>query len=172
VLKEQEDVKSLMANGEHTWESLQAMPLLYNCIKEALRMWPPLLFLMRKLMKDTVVGKYTIPAGDTIFASPAVSMRLDSVFTNPDVYDPDRFAAPRSEDEAKRFSFIGFGGGMHGCIGEQFAYIQIKIVVAELLNMYTLKPVDKELPQPNYKAMVVGPLADTTKVTYTRRVSA
>ncbi len=124
-----------------------------------------------RVLCTQTVGKYTVPAGDTIFASPAVSMRLASVFTNPDKYDPDRFAPPRSEDEAKRFSFIGFGGGMHGCIGEQFAYVQIKIVISQLLRAYTLKAVSSTLPEPNYKAMVVGPIASTTLVTAVPRVA-
>ncbi len=63
---------------------------------------------------EQTVGKYTVPAGDTIFAAPSVSMRLGSVFTNPDTFDPDRFSEERKEDSV-RFSFIGFGGGMHAC---------------------------------------------------------
>lgn len=97
-------------------------------------------------------------------------MRLDSVYTNPDKFDPDRFSPERKEDAKKPFSFIGFGGGMHGCMGEQFAYLQVKTVVSVLLRRYNLTPVMKELPQPNYKAMVVGPLAETTRVRFERRV--
>ena len=40
-------------------------------------------------------------------------------------YDPERFAAPREEDKVKPFSFIGFGGGRHGCLGSNFAYLQV-----------------------------------------------
>ncbi len=96
-------------------------------------------------------------------------MRVGGVFSNPDSFDPDRFAKGREEDAKKPFSFIGFGGGMHGCMGEQFAYLQIKTIVSVLLRRYELTPLQEELPQPNYKAMVVGPLANTTRVRYTRR---
>lgn len=51
-MQEQEDV--LGPSGELSWEALNNMNLLYNCIKEALRMWPPLIFLMRKAKKDIV----------------------------------------------------------------------------------------------------------------------
>ncbi len=54
-------------------------------------------------------------------------------------------------------------------IGEQFAYVQIKTIVSVLLRLYSVRPVEKTLPQPNYKAMVVGPLAETTQVRYERR---
>ena len=57
-------------------------------------------------------------------------------------------------------------------MGEQFAYLQVKTVVSVLLRQFKLTPVTAELPQPNYKAMVVGPLADTTRVRYERLVAA
>ncbi len=47
---------------ELTWDMVQNMNLLYNCIKETLRMWPPLLFLMRKLNKDVVRGRCLVQA--------------------------------------------------------------------------------------------------------------
>jgi sterol 14alpha-demethylase len=54
-------------------------------------------------------------------------------------------------------------------MGEQFAYVQIKTIVSVLLRQFELTPVSKELPKPNYKAMVAGPLAETTLVRYRRR---
>lgn len=168
VMAEQDSV--LGPSGELTWDGLNGLNLMYNCIKEVLRMWPPLIFLMRKAKKDINVAGYTVPAGDTIFAAPSVSMRLPSVYTNPDAFDPDRFGPGREEDTKQPFSYIGFGGGMHGCMGEQFAYLQIKTIVSVLLRRFELTPLSDQLPSPNYKAMVVGPLADTTRVRYKRRV--
>jgi sterol 14-demethylase len=53
VLREQEEVGAFTAS-ELTWDMVQNMQLLYNCIKETLRMWPPLIFLMRKAVKPIV----------------------------------------------------------------------------------------------------------------------
>lgn len=50
---------------------------------------------------------------------------LPTVFDRPLSYEPDRFAPPREEDKRKPFSFIGFGGGRHACIGQNFAYLQV-----------------------------------------------
>ena len=60
------------------------------------------------------------------------------------MYDPDRFGPGREEDKQKPFSFIGFGGGRHSCMGETFAYMQVKVLKGEI-------------PEPDYTAMVVGP---------------
>jgi sterol 14-demethylase len=59
-------------------------------------------------------------------ASPNFSHMLPHVFKEPTKYDPDRFAPPREEDKAKPFSYIGFGGGRHGCIGSNFALLQVR----------------------------------------------
>ena len=36
-----------------------------------------------------------------------------------------RYEAPREEDKQKQFSYVGFGGGRHGCMGTNFAYLQV-----------------------------------------------
>lgn len=57
--------------------------------------------------------------------SPAFAHRLPHVFRDPDSFEPERFVAPRDEDKAAPFSFIGFGGGRHGCMGSNFAILQV-----------------------------------------------
>ena len=61
--------------------------------------------------------------------SPAFAQRLPDVFADPLEYQPDRYLAPREEDKAAPFSFIGFGGGRHACLGQNFAYLQIKVCI-------------------------------------------
>ena len=143
------------------------MDLLHFCVKEALRMHPPLIYIMRKLTVDKEIGGYMVPKGDTLFLSPAVSGRLESVYTNPDKFDPYRYAPPREEDKQKPFSYVGFGGGRHGCMGEMFAYLQIKTIWSVLLRNFELELVG-DLPKPDYSAMVVGPTHPCT-IKYKRR---
>lgn len=166
VMEEQEQIMKEFGD-ELTYDALQKMDKLHFCIKEALRMYPPLIFIMRKLTVDMEICGYTVPKGDTLFLSPAVSGRLKSVYTNPDKFDPDRFAAPREEDKQKPCSFVGFGGGRHGCMGETFAYLQIKTIWSVLLRKYKMEIVG-ELPKPDYSAMVVGP-TQPCLVKYSRR---
>jgi sterol 14-demethylase len=121
-----------------TYEHVCKLDLMHNCVKEALRMHPPLIMLMRKAKVDIKVkseqpapdgrSEWTIPKGDIVFTSPAVAGRLPSVWTNPDSFDPDRFVKKehggREEDKGP-FKHLGFGGGMHGCLGQQFGYLQV-----------------------------------------------
>jgi retinoid hydroxylase len=52
------------------------------------------------------------------------------------LFDPDRFSAPREEDKKQPFSLIGFGAGVHGCLGIEFANMEMKIILAALLQKY------------------------------------
>jgi cytochrome P450 len=70
-------------------------------------------------------------------ASPNFSHMLPHVFKEPTKYDPDRFAPPREEDKGKPFSYIGFGGGRHGCIGSNFALLQVRPGHQYLTCLYT-----------------------------------
>jgi sterol 14-demethylase len=152
------------------FDTVSKMEYLQNCIKESLRMFPPLIMLMRMAMEDittTLNGKsYTIPKGDIVITSPAVSSRLDSVFKNPNNFEPDRFGPERNEQKTP-FAYLGFGGGRHACLGQQFGLMQVKTIVSLLLRTYKFEAIDKEFPEPDYTAMVVGP-KNHCKVRYTK----
>ena len=141
-------------------EDIQQMELLHNCMREALRMCPTFIMLLRKCMKDAKVSvngtTYKIPKDDLVVVSPTVSMRLDTTFKNPNEFDPDRFAAPR-EEHKKPYSYLGFGGGMHSCMGQVFAFVQVKTILSVILKHYDLSTESSKLPDIGYNDMVVGP---------------
>lgn len=148
-------------NSTISMQSVQQCSLLHNCMKESLRMAPPLIMLMRKVHVPMSVCGYTVPKDHLVFAPVAVSMNLpneaaDCVFKNPDSFEPDRYSAPREEGKGT-LAFCAFGGGTHGCLGEQFGYLQVKTIVSILLRRFELEAMGP-LPKPNHQAMVVGPL--------------
>lgn len=119
----------------------QEMDSLHRSIKEALRMHPPLVMLMRYVhepysVKTSKGEEYYIEKGSILATSPSFSHRLAHVYPEPAKFDPDRFATPREEDKQKPAAFIGFGHGRHGCMGEIFAYMQIKVIWSLLLRNF------------------------------------
>jgi len=56
---------------------------------------------------------------------------------------------------------------MHTCMGQKFAYMQIKLVLINLLTTFELEMID-DFPEPNYSSIVVGPKGDT-KIRFRRR---
>lgn len=164
VLEEQEEIRKEFGD-EITMEALNKMDKLHRCVKEALRMHPPLLFVMRKVLKPFSYKDYYVPEGDIAFVSPALSMRVEEVFPNADQYNPERFV--EEDKQTQKYRFVGFGAGRHGCMGENFAYLQIKTIWSVLLRNFDIELVG-ELPKPDYTAMVVGP-AHPCLLRYTRK---
>lgn len=152
---------------------LSEMEVLYRCIKEALRLHPPLIMLLRSSHSDFSVttreGKeYDIPKGHIVATSPAFANRLPHIYKDPDTYDPDRFSPGRDEDKAAgAFSYISFGGGRHGCLGEPFAYLQIKAIWSHLLRNFEFELISP-FPEIDWNAMVVG-VKGKVMVRYKRR---
>lgn len=64
--------------------------------------------------------------GDVVAVSPNFNHVLPQIFERPEAYEPDRFMPPRDEDKKKPFAYMGFGGGRHACIGQNFAYLQVR----------------------------------------------
>jgi len=137
VIKEQEEV---VGDNEHlTYEMVKDMKLLNNCIKETLRLRPPIIIIFRKVMQDFKFRQWTISKGSFVLVSPAVSaITKSSNYTNPRSFDPDRFNEERAEDRKTPYSYFPFSSGRHSCIGEKFAYLQIKTVVSIMLRRYKL----------------------------------
>jgi len=155
-------------DGEVTFQSLREIPALENVIKEVLRLHPPLIFLIRKVMQDFQFKDYTIKAGKYVCASPRVSHRIADVFPDPEKFDPDRYSETRQED-AVPFSWIAFGGGKHKCSGNAFAMLQLKAIFSILLRRYTFELIaDKDTYQDDFTQMVVQPLSPC-RVRYKKR---
>jgi sterol 14-demethylase len=161
VMNEQSKVLNDNLKAKLDFDAVANMDFLQNCVKESLRMYPPLILLMRMALIDidvtTKTGEtFLIPKGDIVLTSPAVSGRLPDVFKNPDKYDPERFSEERNEQKIP-FSFLGFGAGRHACLGQQFGLLQTKTILSIFLRSFKIEPVDKDFPEPDYTAMVVGP---------------
>lgn len=156
------------ADGEVTFQSLREIPALENVIKEVLRLHPPLIFLIRKVMQDFQFKDYTVKAGKYVCASPRVSHRIADVFPDPEKFDPDRYSETRQEDAAP-FSWIAFGGGKHKCSGNAFAMLQLKAIFSILLRRYTFELIaDKDTYQDDFTQMVVQPVSPC-RVRYKKR---
>ena len=160
--------------GATSMAALQGCSLLHNCMKESLRLAPPLIMLMRKVHTPFAVCGTVVPRDHYVFAPLAVSMNLpesspDCAFTKPEKFDPDRFAPPREEGKGT-LAFCAFGGGVHGCLGEQFGFLQVKTIVSILMRRFEIEAVGP-LPKPNHQAMVVGPLQTNNScvIKYRRR---
>jgi sterol 14alpha-demethylase len=167
------ELDQLYSGGaEISFRALREIPRLEAAIKEALRLHPPLILLLRAATGEQQVQGYRIPAGALVGASPAISNRIGADFPDPDTFAPQRYAEPRQEDLVNRWTWIPFGAGRHRCVGANFAMIQLKAIFSVLLRDWTF-----ELAQPpdsyrNDHSKMVVQLAQPCAVRYRRREPA
>src|SRR5205085_87194 len=88
---------------------------------------------------------FHFPAGTIMGVNPMLTHLLPSIWEEPLVYDPSRFA-PEPSRLRHRFAFVPFGGGAHGCIGANFAYLQIRALLRLLLEKHELVLADRAPP--------------------------
>lgn len=140
-----------------TYEALRKVPVLESVLKEVLRLHPPLIILMRKVLQDFSIGDITIPAGKFVCAAPAITHRIPDLFPEPERFDPERYSPERQEDK-NLYAWQAFGGGRHKCSGNAFALFQIKAIFCVLLRDYAFELVGSpESYQDDYTKMVVEP---------------
>ena len=163
------ELDEIYADGRDvSYQALREIPLLECALKETLRLHPPLVILMRKVMSDFHYKQWTVPAGHLVAASTVVSNRMPEHFPDPDRYQPERYLPGREEDR-QPFAWIPFGAGRHRCVGAAFAMMQLKAIFSILLRRYEF-----ELAQPresyanDYSKMVVA-VQQPCGVRYRRR---
>ncbi|KAM0911076.1 hypothetical protein ACQ4PT_013733 [Festuca glaucescens] len=159
-----EEQKEVMGQyGERIdYNILLEMRTLHCCIKEALRMHATSSLLIRHAKKEFSVQTregttYEIPEGHTLASSTVVSNNLSYIYKDPHIYDPYRFSEGREEDKVGvKFCYTSFSGGRHACLGEHFAYMQIKVIWSYLLRNFELKLISP-FPEDEWEKFIPGP---------------
>jgi sterol 14-demethylase len=120
--------------------SLKDMPVLNACYQETLRFYVAPMH-VRLVLKPLQIGQYTLPERSMIAFSPYLLQRDPSVYTDPDVFDPDRFlAGPRGPAKAPSVShYLPYGRGIHTCLGRHLARQEIMLGVARLLRDFEVE---------------------------------
>ena len=133
------EIKGLGLNHEEMpYDLLNKMPLTEYAVKEALRMNPPVPATPRMTVREVEFDGHRIPKDTMITIGTVATHRSEEVWDDPKTFDPMRFSPEGGVKERHRFAWIPFSGGAHMCIGLHFAYMQIKVIMAQLLPKYDI----------------------------------
>lgn len=131
-----QEQEQIYFTGALTSEHLKQMTYLDQILKEVLRMVPPVGGGFRTVIQTCNFNGYRIPQGWSVLYQIGKTHQDESVYKNPEIFDPQRFGIDRAEDKSKAFSYVTFGGGMRECLGKEFAKLEMKIFAALLLRGY------------------------------------
>jgi cytochrome P450 len=127
-----------------TFENLKQMNYLEQVLKEVLRFIPPVGGGFREVIKPFEFNGYLIPQGWTAAYNVGLTHEDLSVYTQPEVFAPQRFAPEQAEDKTKPFGYIPFGGGLRECLGKEFAKLEMKLFAALLIRDYNWELVPEQ----------------------------
>ncbi|XP_025224098.1 phylloquinone omega-hydroxylase CYP4F11 [Theropithecus gelada] len=145
LLKDREPV-------EIEWDDLAQLPFLTMCIKESLRLHPPVPAVSRCCTQDIVLpdGRI-IPKGIICIISIFGIHHNPTVWPDPEVYDPFRFYQENIKERSP-LAFIPFSAGPRNCIGQAFAMAEMKVVLALTLLRFRILPTH---PEPSRKPELI-----------------
>ncbi|MGA9879704.1 MAG: cytochrome P450, partial [Candidatus Sulfotelmatobacter sp.] len=104
-------------------------------IQEALRLYPPFWMVDRMAVADDRVGDVAIPRGSTVIVYVYGAHHAPRYWQNPENFDTERFSKA-NEKLRTPFTYLPFGAGPRGCIGGNYAMLQILMILSDLLRKY------------------------------------
>ena len=136
----QEELYSIFGNSRTpiTVDDVPKLQYTEKLLTESMRLFPPAWALGRQAIDDYKVGGYSVPKGSIILMSQYVMHRDPRYFPEPDRFYPDRWTE-EFRKQLPRFSYFPFGGGIRGCIGEPFAWLEGILLIATICRQWRLK---------------------------------
>ncbi|KAM6461419.1 cholesterol 24-hydroxylase isoform 1-T1 [Liasis olivaceus] len=141
-----------------SYEDLGKLEYLSQVLKEVLRLYPPVPGTMRWTEKKNVIEGIDIPANTTLIFSTYIMGRMERYFKDALTFDPDRFSKGRSRPY---FSYFPFSLGPRSCIGQLFAQMEAKVLMAKFLQRFEFELA----PPQSFKVLDMGTLRPLDGVT-------
>ncbi|XP_072284118.1 cholesterol 24-hydroxylase-like [Pyxicephalus adspersus] len=138
--KAQEEVDEVIGSRRDLeYDDLGKLQYLSQVLKESLRLYSPAPGTSRAIEKETVIGGLRIPAGSSLMFNSYVMGRMEEFYPDPLVFNPDRF---HPDAPKPYFSYFPFSLGPRSCIGQVFAQMEAKVVMAKLLQRFEFELVE------------------------------
>ncbi|CAN6174274.1 unnamed protein product [Urochloa humidicola] len=129
-----DEVARVCGDAPPSYDDLSKLTVLQMIIHETLRLYPPATLLPRMVFEDIHLGGeggLHLPAGLSVWI-PVLAIHHDEAIWGPDAHEfrPERFAAGR------RPAFLPFAAGPRNCVGQAYALVEAKLVLAMLLQSF------------------------------------
>ncbi|MBL9039581.1 MAG: cytochrome P450 [Archangium sp.] len=129
------ELDRVLAGRPPTAADLANLPYTKQVVEETLRLYPPSWMITREALGPDQLDGFDVPTGAQILLSIYATHHDARLWPNPEGYDPERF---RAGAERQRFSFFPFGGGARLCLGDQYALMEMQLVLATVLQRVRL----------------------------------
>ncbi|MFN8528383.1 MAG: cytochrome P450 [Anaerolineae bacterium] len=142
-----DELNTVLGGRAPTLDDLPNLRYTEQVVKEAMRLYPPAWGITRETVEETQLGGYTIPKGSVAILNVYGVHRDPRFFAEPERFDPDRFT-PEREKQLPKYAYTPFGGGPRICIGNAFAMMEAKLVLATLAQRWRVELAPGQIVEP------------------------
>jgi cytochrome P450 len=130
-----QEFDSVLGDAPLTYSDVPRFEFATQVILEALRLYPPFWMIDRMAVADDRVGGLAILKGSTVIVFVYGAHHAPRYWPDPESFDPERFTKA-NEKLNTPFTYLPFGAGPRGCIGGNYAMLQILMILSTLLRSY------------------------------------
>ncbi|MGQ9902933.1 MAG: cytochrome P450 [Anaerolineae bacterium] len=142
-----QEVRSVSGSRPPTVQDLPDLAYTRMVIQETLRLYPPAWITPREAQQDVQIGSQLVPRGAVVFVSPWVSHRDERHFPGPDKFLPERWT-DEFEKQLPKGAYIPFAAGPRVCIGNAFALMEARLILAAIVQRFELELAPGQSIQP------------------------
>jgi cytochrome P450 len=132
------ELDAVLGDRAPTLADLDRLPYTEQIIKESMRLYPPAWSVGRVAIEDVTIGEWTLPKGTRAGIVTYMTHHDPSLWEQPERFDPSRFG-PERESKIPKYAYLPFGGGPRVCIGNHFAMMEAKLLLAGIASRYQLR---------------------------------
>ena len=133
-----EEFDSVLGGEPLTYAHVAKLEFSAQVVQEGLRLYPPFWMVDRMALSDDQIGDLRIPAGSTVVVFVYGVHHSARLWEDPERFDPERFTKANEKLRAP-CTWLPFGAGPRGCIGGNYAMLQILMILSVLLRKYELE---------------------------------
>jgi cytochrome P450 len=135
IEKIRQELDAVLGGRPLSYSDVPKFEFTAQIINEALRLYPPFWMVDRMALADDRAGDLDIPRGSTVVVFIYGAHHSPHYWENPESFDQERFTKVK-EKLHRPFAYLPFGAGPRGCIGGNYAMLQILMIVSVLLRKY------------------------------------
>ena len=125
-----DEVDRVTGGRSPTFADLESLAFTETVVLESMRLYPPAWVVAREALTAVEIGGYRFPKGAAVRDVPlVVAPRSARTFDEPEAFRPERWEGDFAR-RLPRFAYFPFGGGPRVCIGNRFAMMEAKLVLA------------------------------------------
>ena len=167
--KVRHEFDSVLGEAPVNYSDVPKFEFVTQVICEALRLYPPFWMVDRMAIADDRVGDVSIPRGSMVIVYVYGAHHAPRYWRNPESFNTERFT--KENDKVRTpFTYLPFGAGPRGCIGGNYAMLQILMILSGLLRRYDFQLAPGQMIEA--RPMVILRPKHGIRMTFTSSVAA